>query len=142
METKAFVTAVVVTLVGVFLVLLGADIIPQHVFKPKVPSLVLGVIGLALILAGLSVFFRVGSMIANRMIGACLLLMALPFFWVAFFGNAQHMSGGIPFLPDKYNFLLGRIMFGFGAIFWLWLGVLAFRHAKDQTGDGAVEGDQ
>jgi hypothetical protein len=141
MDTKGFLIAGAVSCVGAFLVLLGADIIPQRVFKPTVPSLVLVVIGLALILAGTSVFFRVGSPIANRMIGVCMLLMALPFFWVAFFGDPRHMSGGIPFLPDQYNRFLGRFMFGLGALFWLWLGVMALRHAKHQPEGGVVEGD-
>lgn len=142
MEPKAFLIAVAVACVGAFLVLLGADIVPQRVFKPNVPSLVLVVIGLALILAGMSVFFRVGSPIANRMIGVCMLLMALPFFWVAFFGDPRQISGGIPFLPAQYNRLLGRFMFGLGALFWLWLGVMALRHAKDQADEGMDESDQ
>ncbi len=142
MDPKAFLIAVAVSCVGAFLVLLGADIVPQRVFKPTVPGVVLVVIGLALILAGMSVFFRVGSPIANRMIGVCMLLMALPFFWVAFFGDPRHMSGGIPFLPAQYNRFLGRFMFGLGALFWLWLGVLALRHAKDQADEGVDDGDR
>lgn len=140
MDTKAIVIAGAVTCVGASLVLLGADVIPQRVFKPTVPSWMLVVIGFALILAGMSVFFHVGSPIATRMIGVCMLFMALSFFWVAFFSDPRHMSGGIPFLPDQYNRFLGRIVFGLGGLFWLWLGILALRHAKHQP-EGVVEGD-
>lgn len=129
--------------VGAFLVLLGADIVPQRIFKPTVPGWLLIAIGLALILAGLSIFVRVGSpIVAARMVAVCMLLMALAFGWVAFFSDPGHMSGGIPFLPDQYNRLLGRFVFGLGALFWLWVGVLALRHAKDQPEGGVVEDGQ
>jgi hypothetical protein len=142
MDTKTLVSVGVAVFSGAFLVLLGADIIPQRVFKPNVPSWLLVVIGLALVLAGTSVFFRVGSPIANRMIGVCLLLMAAPFFWVALFGDPRHMSGGIPFLSDQCNLLLARFAFGFFALIWLWLGVLGLRYARHQPGERAVESDQ
>lgn len=143
MDTKTLVIVGAVTCVGAFLVLLGADIIPQRVFKPSVPSWILVAIGLALILAAISVFFRVGSPIAAaRMIGVCMFLMALSFCWVAFFSDPRHMSGGIPFLPDQYNRFFGRLMFGLGALFWLWVGVLALRLAKQQYKVEVVEGDQ
>ncbi len=129
--------------VGAFLVLLGADIIPQRVFKPTVPSWVLVATGLAIILAGMSIFVRVGAPIAAaRMIGVCMFLMALSFCWVAFFSDPRHMSGGIPFLPVQYNRFLGRFVFGLVALFWLWVGVLALRHAKQQPEADVVEGDQ
>src|SRR5512141_1794827 len=122
MDTKALVSIGAVTCVGAFLVLLGADIIPQGVFKPTVPSWILVVIGLAVILAAMSIFVRVGSPIAAaRMIGVCTFFMALSFFWVALFSDPRHMSGGIPFLPDQYNWFLGRFMFALGALFWLWV---------------------
>lgn len=136
MNTKAIVSAGAVECVGTFLVLLGADIIPQRVFKPTVPSWMLVAIGVALILAATSVFFRIGSPAATRMIGVCMLLMALSFSWVAFFGDPRHMSGGIPFLPDQYNRFLGRFMFGLAALFWLWLGVASLRYAKLQPEGG------
>ena len=141
MDTKKLVTAGAVACIGAALVLLGADFIPQRVFKPHVPSWVLVVLGLGLILVGVSVFFRIGSPIATRLIGVSLLLMAMAFSWVAFFSDPRYMSGGLPFLPDDYNVLLGRTVFGLFALFFLWLGVSAMRHAKHQPAEGADESD-
>lgn len=141
MDLKTSLTAGAVVCVGAFMVLLGADIIPQRVFPPKVPSWLLIAIGLGVVLAGTSVFFRTGSPSATRMVGVSMLLMALPFFWVSFFGDSRQISGGILLLPDRFNRLVGRFMFLLGAVFWLWLGVSALRHAKYQPEEGVVEGD-
>jgi multisubunit Na+/H+ antiporter MnhB subunit len=129
-----------VTGVGAALVLIGLDVIPQRVFRPNVPSWLLVVLGLVLVLAGASVFLRIGSPTATRLIGVSLTLMALVFSWVALFGDPRYMSGGIPFIPDEFNWLLGRIMFGLVALLFLWLGVSALRHAKHQPEEGVVGG--
>lgn len=142
MDTKALVSVGAAVFVGAFLVLLGADIIPQRVFEPNVPSWVLVVIGLALLLAGTSVFFRIGSPTATRMIGVCMLFMALSFFWVALFGDPGHMNSDLPYLSDRLNLFLGRSMFGLGGLLWLWLGISALRHAKHQPQEGVAESDQ
>ncbi|TVR14765.1 MAG: hypothetical protein EA391_12085 [Balneolaceae bacterium] len=45
--------------------------------------------------------------------------------YVALFGNK--LSGGVPFLPDEVNTLMGRITFGSGALFTFWLFTYALR---------------
>ena len=142
MDAKTFVIAGVVACVGVALVLLGTDIIPLSAVKTNVPDWMLVVIGLALILTAGSVYVRTGSLpIAARLVGISLLLMALAFAWIALFGDPRQMRGGIPFLPDVYNGLLGRFMFGVGALLFLGLGFLALRHAKDRPVDEGIESD-
>ena len=129
MDVKAFVTAGAVVLVGAGLVLLGADIIPQHLVKANVPNWLTVVLGLVLILAGASVFIGIGSPISTRLIGVSLLLMALAFAWVTLFGDPRHMVGGGPFIPDEYSRFFGRFAFGLIALLFLWLGVMALKHA-------------
>lgn len=127
METKASITIGAVACIGIALLLVGADVIPQRVFKPNFPSWMLIVLGLCLIAACVSVALGIGSPIGTRLIGVTLLLMALAFFWVALFADPRHMNGGIPFLPDQFNWFLGRAMFGLCALFFLWLGVSVFQ---------------
>ena len=141
MDDKGFVRGGEVACFGAALVLLGFDIIPQHVFEPNVPSWILVLLGFGLTLAGVSPYFRTGSPNSTRLVGGTCLLMALVFFWIAFFGDARHMSGGIPFVPNAYNVFLGRFMFSLGGLLWLWLGVSALRHAKHQPDEGVVESD-
>ena len=142
MATKAFVTAGTVACVGVAMVLLGVDIIPQDVMPLNVPSWVLVVLGLAVTLGGVSVFLRIGSPAATRLVGISLLLMALGFAWVALFGDPRYMRGGLPFLPDRYNWLLGRFAFSLCALLFLWMGVSALRHARHQPKEGVAESDR
>lgn len=134
METKRLITAGVVACVGVVLLLIGIDVIPQRVVKPNVPGWVLVVIGLVPILAGGSVFLHVGSPVASRMVGVSLLLMALVFLWAALLTDPRHMSGGIPFFPDRCNWLLGRFAFGIVALFFAWAGVWALKHQFSRSG--------
>ena len=58
---------------------------------------------MALRLAATSVFFRIGSPIATRMIGVCMLFMALAFLWVALFGDPRHMSGASRSLLARFS---------------------------------------
>lgn len=141
MDDKGLVRGGAVACFGAALVLLGYDVIPQRVFEPNVPSGMLVVLGFGLTLVGVSPFFRVGSPSATRLAGGSFLLMALAFAWIAFFGDPSHMEGDIPFLPNAYNVLLGRLMFGLGGLFWLWLGVSALRYAKHQPDEGVVDAD-
>src|SRR5688572_15435144 len=133
MDTKTFAIAAVVTCSGTFMVLVGADIIPQRAFNNTVPAWLLVAIGFGIVLAGTSVFFRIGSPTATRMIGTSMVLMALLFVWVAVFGDPRYMSGGLPFVSKEVNRFLGRIMFVGGSVIWLLLGISALRHARHQS---------
>lgn len=46
-------------------------------------------------------------------------------FWVAFYG--EDIQGGIPFIADAANQVIGRIVFGIGALITGLLSVVAFR---------------
>lgn len=129
-ETKRLITGGVVACVGVVLLLIGIDVIPQRAVRPNVPGWVLLVLGLMMILVGGSVFLPVGSPVASRMVGVALLLMALIFLWVALLADPRHMSGGIPFIPHYCNSLLGRFAFGLVAFFFAWAGVWALKNPK------------
>ena len=53
----------------------------------------------------------------------CTVLSALGFY-VAFWGDA--ISGGVPLLPEGLNTLIGRLMFGTGAVITALLAMYAF----------------
>ena len=93
------------------------------------------------ILVGVSVFFRTGSPVASRLIGGSLLLMGVAFGWVAFFSDPRYMRGGLPFLADDCNVLLGRTAFGFFALFFVWIGAVALRDAKHRPEERAEGSD-
>ena len=47
--------------------------------------------------------------------------------WIGLSGAP--VSGGIPFLPDRVNQGVGRVVFAAGGIFCAWMAVLALRDA-------------
>ncbi|MDZ7717601.1 MAG: hypothetical protein U5K72_02125 [Balneolaceae bacterium] len=57
--------------------------------------------------------------------GLICLSLSIIGFWVAV--NGEDIQGGIPFIAEATNQVIGRVMFGFGAVITGWLAVLAFR---------------
>ncbi|OGW59543.1 MAG: hypothetical protein A2V83_03045 [Nitrospirae bacterium RBG_16_64_22] len=70
-----------------------------------------------------------------------MLLMGVAFGWVAFFSDPRYMRGGLPFLADDCNVLLGRTAFGFFALFFVWIGAVALRDAKHRPEERAEGSD-
>lgn len=57
--------------------------------------------------------------------GVICLSLSIIGFWVAFYG--EDIQGGIPFIAAATNQVIGRIVFGFGAVITGLLAVVAFR---------------
>lgn len=50
--------------------------------------------------------------------------------------SGQRVAGGLPFIPDAWNQMMGRVMFAAGGVATLGIAVLAFRDARaPRTGD-------
>jgi hypothetical protein len=47
--------------------------------------------------------------------------------WVSLFSSSEGFSGGLPFLSQDLNILIGRCLFGLGAIISFALSAWAFR---------------
>jgi multisubunit Na+/H+ antiporter MnhB subunit len=122
--------------IGLGLVLLALDIIPQRWWPPNVPPAVLFIIGVLLVSASAAVFSGLGTPASSFFVGVSMALMAMAFAWVAFLGEARHMSGGIPFLPRWLNVGLGRAVFGLASLAFLAVAVSAFRSAINPPEEG------
>lgn len=57
--------------------------------------------------------------------GVICLSLSIIGFWVAFYG--EDIQGGIPFIAEVANQLIGRIVFGFGAVITGLISIVAFR---------------
>ncbi|MDR9364657.1 MAG: hypothetical protein RI575_04935 [Balneolaceae bacterium] len=57
--------------------------------------------------------------------GVICLVLSIVGFWVAFYG--EDIQGGIPFIVEAANQVIGRVVFGFGAVITGFLSVVAFR---------------
>ena len=78
--------------------------------------MVIGLAGFAFVAVGGALLVDAGS--AARAFWAMLILSCLAGIglWVAFFGDAARISGGLPFLPQALNATIGKVMFGLGAL--------------------------
>ena len=65
--------------------------------------------------------------------GMILAIMAIIGFWIAFAGDAERISGGMPFLSEDTNSFLGKVIFGAGGALCAWLCYQAIREAIDTT---------
>lgn len=59
--------------------------------------------------------------------GVICLSLSIIGFWIVFYGDAENIQGGIPFIAEATNQVIGRIVFGFGALITGLLAVVAFR---------------
>ena len=110
---------------GLFVVLISADVIPVPDSTFEAPRWIVGCAGLSFLLAGVAVALArpgaaPGSIAANSYFGgAAGLVLVLILNWIAFGPGTRHFSGGIalPFVswsssPSEWA---GRAAFGFGA---------------------------
>lgn len=80
------------------------------------PHWVVGLAGLAFVLAGFMIFLRHHSRALDLMAAVLLGAFTLMAGWVTFDSSSEGFSGGIPFLPREMNVTLGRALFGFGTL--------------------------
>ena len=80
------------------------------------PHWVVGLAGLAFVIAGFMIFLRHHSRALDLMAAILLGAFTLMAAWVTFDSSSEGFSGGIPFLPREMNVSLGRVIFGLGAL--------------------------
>lgn len=87
---------------------------------------VLAACGFAIAIAGCMVIVGIHSRVNDLLAAILLLLFSSIGFWVSF-SPSEGFSGGIPFLPDRYNIAIGRVLFFGGALMTLAMSVWALR---------------
>lgn len=116
-------------LLGCYPIALALGIVPVDDAELTAPRFVVGGAGLALIVAGLMIFLANHPRTNNFLAGVLLLLFGIMGMWVSVLSSNDGFSGGIPFIPAELNILVGRWVFGFGALISFALSVYAFRLA-------------
>lgn len=59
--------------------------------------------------------------------GVICLSLSIIGFWIVFYGDGQNIQGGIPFIAEATNQMIGRIVFGIGALISGLISIVAFR---------------
>ena len=110
-------------IIGLLVVLIAAEVVPS---QGGAPQWVVAVSGIVFVIAGIMILR--GRQSRHNSLLAAILLMGFAVLGVwAVFAPAEGMSGGIPFLPRTANVVLGRWMFGTGALISAALAIYAFR---------------
>lgn len=52
-------------------------------------------------------------------------------FWIIFYGDGENIQGGIPFIAETTNQLIGKFVFGIGAVISGLISIVAFRELVD-----------
>lgn len=114
---------------GLYPILLATGVVEPDPGQLHAPRWVVAVAGSIFVVLGLYLPFS-GSKFSNNLFGAliCLSFAAIGG-WVALYAEPGSITGGIPFAPKGLNHLLGRGMFGFGALISLAMAVYALRLA-------------
>lgn len=101
---------------GCYPVALGLGLLPVDEAGLSAPLWVVAGAGFAFIIAGFMILFARHSRINDLLAGVLLLLFGTMGIWVSLFSSSEGFSGGLPFLSQELNILLGRWLFGLGAL--------------------------
>ncbi|MBT8401906.1 MAG: hypothetical protein KJO98_15635 [Rhodothermia bacterium] len=116
----------------------GAQVIPVDPATVHAPYWVIVLCGLVFMAGGMAAVIGEKHPLNGVLAAIIALGLAASFAWVTLFGDSEHMSGGVWFLPQSVNDILGRILFGLGSIMGFVIGGLALfgRRGKARTGSG------
>ena len=81
------------------------------------------------VVAGFMFLFAAHSRVNDLLAGVMLLMFGALGAWVSLFSSSEGFSGGLPFLSQEQNILVGRLLFGFGALISFTLCGYALRRA-------------
>jgi hypothetical protein len=118
---------------GCYPIALALGYLPVGEIELAAPRWVIAGAGLAFVFAGFMILLADHSRANDFLAGVLLLLFSIIGAWVSLLSPDEGFSGGLPFLSQELNIMVGRWVFGFGALISLALCVYAFRRAASRT---------
>ncbi|MBT8065911.1 MAG: hypothetical protein KJO09_01625 [Gammaproteobacteria bacterium] len=97
------------------------------------PMWVVAMAGLAFVIAGAMILLANHSWANDLLAGVLCLLFGITGTWVSLFSSSEGFSGGSPLLSDESNVMLGRWLFGIGALMCFAISAYAFRRAAQSS---------
>ena len=97
------------------------------------PMWVVAMAGLAFVIAGAMILLANHSWTNDLLAGVLCLLFGITGTWVSLFSSSEGFSGGSPLLSDESNVMLGRWLFGIGALMCFAISAYAFRRAAQSS---------
>jgi TRAP-type C4-dicarboxylate transport system permease small subunit len=115
LDNKDIALALVAIACGGYALLAASGVIPAQTANDT-PAWVVGLAGMAFVIAGIMIFLRNYSRALDLFAAVILASFTLIAGWITFHASSEGFSGGIPFLPNDMNVSLARIMFGLGGL--------------------------
>lgn len=117
-------------LLGAFITATAAGFIPAPPDSFNAPRWILGLVGFVLMACGGALGFDEDSPMRAGMAVLILIPMAIMGFWIAFNGDPENISGGLPFLDQTTNGIIGKWVFGIGAVITSGIALIALKDVK------------
>ncbi len=118
---------------GCYPIAMALGYIPIDQAELAAPRWVIAGAGLAFVIAGFMILLANHSRANDLLAGVLLLLFCVMGTWVSLVSSDEGISGGLPFLPRELNVLVGRWVFGLGALISFALCIYAFRRAASSS---------
>lgn len=90
---------------------------------------VIGLCGFVFVIGGCMLFLAEHARTNDLLAGVLCMVFAVIGAWVSLFGPSEAFSGGLAFLSHGQNVMLGRWVFGIGALISVSIAIYAFRRA-------------
>lgn len=118
---------------GCYPLALSLGFLPVDEAGLHAPLWVVAVAGFVFIIAGFMILLANHSRANDLLAGVLLFLFGIMGAWVSLFSSSEGFSGGLPLVSQETNILLGRWLFGLGALISFALCGYAFRRAIRQS---------
>lgn len=119
--------------VGCYPIAIALGLIPLGPDEEMAPLWVIAGAGIAFIIAGLMILLAHYSRANDYLAGVLCLVFGAMGTWVSLFSSDDGFSGGLFFLSHEQNIMLGRWVFGLGAVICFAICVYAFRRAAQSS---------
>lgn len=119
---------------GCYPLALSLGLLPVGEAGFNAPLWVVAGAGFVFIIAGLMILLANHSRANDLLAGVLLLLFGIMGAWVSLFGSSEGFSGGLPLVSREVNTLVGRGLFGLGALISFAMCGYAIRRAIRESG--------
>lgn len=118
---------------GCYPISIALGLLPVDESRAMAPMWVVGLSGFVFVIGGCMLFLAERARVNDLLAGVLCFIFGGIGAWVSLFGPGEAFSGGLAFLSHEQNVVLGRWVFGAGALICLSIAACAFRRATQSS---------
>jgi hypothetical protein len=116
-------------LIGLYPISLAFGFIKIEDSAVHAPMWIIALSGIVFLIGGCMILLSQHKRLMDLLAALICLIFAAIGMWVSFYAPPEGFSGGIPFFPSQANIMIGRWIFGGGAVVSFLIFVYALRRA-------------